>query len=520
MTEDTLKASAVKKEFFPQDLPSQLVALRESEQMKEYRRLRGEAVQCPWNPTYHFYAPDGKLNDPNGLCFWQGKYHLFYQAYPPLDPRVHWGHAFSDDMVHWKDLPLAIYPEQENAVFSGATCVEDDRVIAMYHGLGVGNMIATSSDPLLLNWRKEEANPVIPILPGQAESGGKPYEVFDPFIWKEESGYFALSGTFYGDMNKRKSGAENRMVEHLFHSQDLKRWVYMGEFAPGGFPQLPLGNDGACPYFLPLGDRYVLFHFSHRSGAYATLGDYDRVTHRFTPHKMHRFNFGQVGVSSYQAPSAMPDGKGGVYFLLNTKDSHPKLTRFGLMSLMYHMTLDEEGEIRIAPAENINTLRGKRYEVKDLVLPPFQEVVLEKRGKAIEMRCQFDRGNARAIRLRVFRSDNAQEHTNIIVHMEKQYHTEIAYLTVDTINASLSEEISSRIPESTKFRLKADEPINLSVFLDRCVVEVFVNDRAVLMQHVYPTLEDSAGISVTAIGGKAAARHITIWDMNSIYTEA
>ena len=103
--------------------------------------------------------------------------------------------------------------------------------------------------------------------------------------------------------------------------------------------------------------------------------------------------------------------------------------------------------------------------------------------------------------------------------MEKQYHTEIAYLTVDTINASLSEEISSRIPESTDFRLKADEPINLSIFLDRCVVEVFVNDRAVLMQHVYPTLEDSAGISVTAIGGKAAARQITIWDMNSIYTE-
>ena len=68
---------------------------------------------------------------------------------------MHWGHAVSDDMIHWKDLPLAIYPDIEYAVFSGSSLVEEDRVIAMYHGFGIGNMIATSSDPLLLNWEKK-----------------------------------------------------------------------------------------------------------------------------------------------------------------------------------------------------------------------------------------------------------------------------------------------------------------------------------------------------------------------------
>ena len=90
------------------------------------------------------------MNDPNGLCFWQGRWHLFYQGYPPEDPRQHWGHAVSDDLIHWRDLPYAIYPNPEYQCFSGSTLVEEDRVIAIYHGTRVGNMVAVSDDPLLL----------------------------------------------------------------------------------------------------------------------------------------------------------------------------------------------------------------------------------------------------------------------------------------------------------------------------------------------------------------------------------
>ena len=54
----------------------------------------------PHRPFYHYVNPENNLNDPNGLCFWQGRWHLFYQGYPPEDPRVHWGHAISDDLIH------------------------------------------------------------------------------------------------------------------------------------------------------------------------------------------------------------------------------------------------------------------------------------------------------------------------------------------------------------------------------------------------------------------------------------
>ena len=170
---------------FSNDEAEQREQLKSNELMEQYRKFREDNKDDLFNPSYHFWSPDGRINDPNGLCFWNGKYHIFYQQYPPAYPHQHWGHAISDDMVHWEDLPSAIYPDIENACFRGNTLVEDGRVIAMYHGWGIGNMIATSSDPLLLNWEKNPNNPVIQHLPNLPDSG-LTYRVFDPFIWLEE----------------------------------------------------------------------------------------------------------------------------------------------------------------------------------------------------------------------------------------------------------------------------------------------------------------------------------------------
>ena len=114
---------------FADNLPEQEAQLAANPMMARFAVSRRELASDPHRPLYHFVSPESTLNDPNGLSFWQGRWHLFYQGYPPEDAgRVHWGHAVSDDLIHWRDLPYAIYPYQEESCYSGTALVEDDRV--------------------------------------------------------------------------------------------------------------------------------------------------------------------------------------------------------------------------------------------------------------------------------------------------------------------------------------------------------------------------------------------------------
>jgi len=215
--------------------------------------------------------------------------------------------------VHWKDLPLAIYPGIEERCFSGSTWVEEHRVIAMYHGTRAGNMVAVSGDPLLLNWEKIPGNPVIPMM--EVDDKGRPCRVYDPCIWKEGERYYALSGTWWeGDFFDNC-----RMVEHLFSSQDLQHWTYLGPFVQGDIFTAP-GEDGAVPYFWPMGDKHILLFASHQRGSQYLLGDYDKVHDKFTPFTHGRFNFGPMRPGGVHAPSATPDGEGGVFVIHNINE--------------------------------------------------------------------------------------------------------------------------------------------------------------------------------------------------------
>ena len=172
-----------------EELELELEEIKKNTEVQNLIELRKERKNDPHIPNYHFSAPNNLLNDPNGFCFWQNKWHLFYQAYPKESPcYAHWGHAISEDLIHWQDLPYAIYPNPERCCYSGATLVEDDRVIAMYHGTTVGNMVAVSSDPLLLNWQKVTGQAVIPMA--NADGLPLPYRVFDPCILNKEEYYY------------------------------------------------------------------------------------------------------------------------------------------------------------------------------------------------------------------------------------------------------------------------------------------------------------------------------------------
>lgn len=94
-----------------------------------------------YKPVYHFSASDGWLNDPNGLVYFNGKYHMFYQYHPNCHigqpDRVQWGHAVSNDMIKWHDLPVALVPGEKydkDGCWSGTAAVKDGKLYLLYTG--------------------------------------------------------------------------------------------------------------------------------------------------------------------------------------------------------------------------------------------------------------------------------------------------------------------------------------------------------------------------------------------------
>ena len=527
--------SKVPQYDFAETLAEQEAQLETNPMLQRFADSRRQQARDPHRPLYHFVSPESTLNDPNGLCFWQGRLHLFYQGYPPEDPRQHWGHAISDDLMHWRDLPYAIYPHPEECCYSGTALVENDRVIAIYHGTKIGNMVALSSDPLLLNWEKVGNGAVIPI-PAPSDPPA-PYSVFDPCIWKKGEFYYALSGGW------QPHGPDNKPIRanFLFRSSDLENWDYLHPFVENDHYTV-VGDDGACPYFWPIGaDKHILLIYSHMTGGQYLLGDYDTARDKFVVTDGGLFNFGPSTPSGVHAPSAVPDGKGGVIVIFNMNQGIPTRGWNQIMTLPRLLTLDADNRLLQEPAGDVESLRVKHLRMGALTLPANEEVLLSAvQGNTMELQLEIDPGEAPLVELNVLRSPNREEFTRIAFYQKRgnRYRQRLSktqamnassaamqqlpqryesVISIDTSYSSTVPEALSRAPENAPVFLADDEPLQLRVFIDRSVVEVFVNGRQCVAVRVYPGREDSLGVSLRAQGSPATLKSLDVYQMGSIW---
>lgn len=490
--------SQVKRRWYADNLATQLKQLSVDPQLAQMKRLRERLAEEEYTPVFHFTAPHEKMNDPNGLCFWKGYWHLFYQAYPG-SPRLHWGHAYSRDLARWTDLPVAIYPYKEHHACSGSTFVEDDQVVALYNGHPVGSMVAVSQDPLLLNWQSLEENPVIRQIKGQEK------RVKDTCIWKEKDGYYAIT-------------------PELHYSKDLKQWKRLKE-SMLDLSKVKIDGDAelSCPYFFPFGkgkDQYILVYFSHKRGGQYFLGDYDKKTHTFTPYYHDRFTRGPTWHGAFHAPSAFPDSKGGAYVIFNAAANHGGFLYNQIMSVPAHLTFGKDKMLIVQPAASLTQLRDEKSHVKlsPRTLPVDKEVVLEKvHGKAMDMQLRIDPRTAKTLELKVFRDPAQTEYTSIRFDLGVEEKAD--RVTLDVSKMSLMQGLKKQQPEVAPLRRKKGEPLDLRIFVDRCVVEVFINKQRWMFLRAYPTLENSDGVSIRATGSDARLLQFDSWKMRTIYEQ-
>src|ERR1035438_2294020 len=155
----------------------------------------------PHRPQYHLLPAANWMNDPNAPIYWQDKYHMFYQYNPngAFWGDMHWAHAVSEDMVHWKHLPMALAPTpggpDKDGVFSGCAVIDNGVPTAIYTGVNPETQsIATSAGDLTV-WKKFSGNPAIAAPPAGMEVTG----FRDPAVWKEgDTWLMALGSGFRG----------------------------------------------------------------------------------------------------------------------------------------------------------------------------------------------------------------------------------------------------------------------------------------------------------------------------------
>ncbi|MCQ2482505.1 MAG: hypothetical protein MJ153_03360 [Clostridia bacterium] len=189
---------------------------------------------------YHFENKKGWMNDPNGLVYFKGKYHAFFQHYPYATHwgQMHWGHAVSDDLIHWDEMNIALYPDQayenDGGCFSGSAIVKDDRLYLFYtsvsHEFGQTQSLAYSDDGI--TFTKYEGNPIIKHSPL-----GDNKEFRDPKV-------IHYSGdNLYPYRMVVGAGIDGIGKILLFKSSDLFDWEYCGEL----LSDQDLGPCAECP---------------------------------------------------------------------------------------------------------------------------------------------------------------------------------------------------------------------------------------------------------------------------------
>ncbi len=500
--------------------------LEKSEIMKLFKEGRKALKDDPLKPIYHFASPFGVINDPNGLCFFGGKWHLFYQFM--VNNTVYWGHTISDDLIHWKDLPPANYPDEKIRCWSGGTCIDGDRVISMYYGYPEGMFISISTDPMLINWERHTDTPVIKAcdVPKSPKDG---FTIPDPFLWKEDDTFYALIG---GVQAHSVSGGSMRQM-YLYSSENLYDWTFVKGFLPeDSFADI--FDDGACPYFMPLEERHLIMHYSHRSGSRFILGDYDKATHTFLPINSDCISrdcwFGGV-----HAPSIFPKDDSMLAIFNINSSQYPVTTDNQMMVLPRKYTIcgNHRNQLSVNVIDEVEALRGKHIHLENIDIPENEEIsIKEVSGKAMEIIAEFEPKKVPYIEIKVLCSEDNREYTKIQLYPRRsdrvyedikkgeywaQRENYKSTLIIDASHSSLNGEFLIPPPAREDVYLDPEENIKLRIFLDGSVCEVYVNDRATAAIRAYPTLAGSDKVKISSGGACTKLLSLDAWEMNSIY---
>ena len=447
-----------------------------------------DPARDPLRPEYHLLPPHNWMNDPNGPIWWKGKYHLFYQLNPhgSVWGDMHWGHAASTDMLHWRHQPIALSPTpggpDSEGCFSGSAVVADRVPTFIYTGvrnaqpplvtlhdgsdkLREAQLLATALDDDLIQWKKLD-NPVVPSPPANMVVTG----FRDPCLWREGDGWYLGIGS-----GERGKGG----CVLLYRSQDLHHWDYLHKLAEG----IPNGKQAAnpcdsgemweCPDFFEINKRHFLL-YSTENKVIWTTGEYDAERHIYT-----RTRSGVLDHGAYYAPKSFlaPDQRRILWGWIRETRSEAEFGSAGwagAMSLPRVLTVGEQGQLEIQPVAEMAKLRGTAEKATVVAKTPFRRKLADLRQ---ELRVLIDLSMG-AITVRLLTKG-----------------TEVWHLVVNVRGDSIrTGDVSFPLPSTPNSKL------GLHVFVDNSVIESFIGGQEVITSRSYSLAPGETEVEVSIAG--------------------
>ncbi|GHV10222.1 2,6-beta-D-fructofuranosidase [Bacteroidia bacterium] len=323
-----------------------------------------------YRPAYHFTPPYGWMNDPNGMVYYGGEYHLFYQ-YNPYGTRwqnMSWGHAVSTDLTHWQHLPVALYPDSLGTIFSGSAVVDETNsagfqtggektLLAFYTQAERGGQwqsLAYSNDKGR-TWTKYAGNPVL-------KKANTP-DFRDPKVF------------WYAPANKWIMVLAVGNHAEIYSSANAKEWTFESEFGANYG-----SHDGVweCPDLLQFGEKWVLLISNDRvanvrhSATQYFVGSFDghAFTCDFSPTEQHWLDYGKDHYATVSWANAPADRKIVLPWMSNWQYANDVPTKYfrSAMALPRELTLVQENGkylVKSYPVEEIQARKGKAGNVPD-----------------------------------------------------------------------------------------------------------------------------------------------------------
>ncbi len=497
---------------------------------KEDQKERTEKFR----PQYHFSPPQQWMNDPNGMVYYDGEYHLFYQHYPDSNVwgPMHWGHAISTDMVNWKHMPIALYPDSLGYIFSGSAVIdwkntsglgtdENPPMVAMYtyHNIkgeySGRNDFQTQGIAYSLDkgrsWIKYEKNPVINnpgirdfrdpkvawntdlqkwIMVLAAKDKVMFYSSPDLIDWELVSDF----GTNHGAHGGVWECPE--IIEFNVEGTNETAWVLLVSINPGG----PHGGS-ATQYFVGDFDGKS-FTTNQTETLWLDHGrdNYAGVTWSDIPEEDGRKLF--IGwMSNWSYAQVVPTMK---WRSAMTIPRELKLQKF-----------DKRYILKSIPVSELEVLRKKEITFSKLIVS--DKLLLE--TEDIKLNCSEMNFK---IRLRNAPNADIPDEFGLVLRNNQGEEFKIGFLPekkkvfIDRTNAGIkafSEDFAGKY--YTDYEIK--NRIDLRIFVDESSVEVFVdNGKAVMTNIVFPTIPYNK-VELYSNGGVIELKEAKVWGVGSIW---